>query len=200
MPNYKVTIEQIDALLPQTQCGECGYAGCLPYAKAIVNQDEAINKCPPGGVNVLKQLAEVLEQNVESMLQQMKQNERTPMTAVIIEDQCIGCTKCIKACPVDAIIGSAKSMHTILTQECTGCGLCLPACPVDCIELLPIEKPLYIHEKARSRYQAKLKREQNTKNLEKNNPILTEQAKKAEILAAVARTKTKRGQNDSGHH
>jgi len=129
--------EQIDDLLPQTQCGQCGYPGCKPYAKAVA-EGEAINKCAPGGEETIKKIAELLGVEVQP-LDENHISDNTPKVAFIIEEDCIGCTKCIQACPVDAIIGTTKQMHTIIVDECTGCDLCVAPCPVDCIEMRPIE-------------------------------------------------------------
>ncbi len=128
--------EQLDAILPQTQCGQCGYPGCKPYAKAIVN-GEAINKCAPGGEDTIKKIALLMGVEPPS-LDESHSQDNTPKVAFIIEEDCIGCTKCIQACPVDAIIGAAKQMHTIISDECTGCDLCVAPCPVDCIKMVPI--------------------------------------------------------------
>lgn len=133
-------VDQIDSLLPQTQCGQCGYPGCRPYAEAIANGD-AINKCPPGGQNTIEALADLLD--VEAIpLDAEHGEESVKKVAYIREDECIGCTKCIQACPVDAILGAAKQMHTVIVSECTGCDLCVEPCPVDCIDMLPIETTL----------------------------------------------------------
>ena len=119
--------DQIEALLPQTQCGQCSYPGCRPYAEAIAN-GEAINKCPPGGENTIHALADLLD--VEALPLDAEHGEEDIKTyAFIREDECIGCTKCIQACPVDAILGAAKFMHTVITSECTGCDLCVEPCP-----------------------------------------------------------------------
>mgnify|MGYP003147397600 FL=1 len=131
-------VEKIDALLPQTQCGQCGYPGCRPYAEAI-NQGDAINKCPPGGEATILALADMLGRD-PAPLDGEAASEDT--VAYIREAECIGCTKCIQACPVDAIIGAAKQMHTVIEDECTGCDLCVAPCPVDCIDMLPRRKPL----------------------------------------------------------
>lgn len=131
-------VENIDALLPQTQCGQCGYPGCRPYAEAI-NEGDAINKCPPGGESTIAALADLLGREPEPLDGEAQAEERV---AFIREDECIGCTKCIQACPVDAIIGAAKQMHTVIEDECTGCDLCLAPCPVDCIDMLPRSTPL----------------------------------------------------------
>ncbi len=132
--------EQINEILPQTQCGQCGYPGCRPYSEAIA-QGDAINKCPPGGEAVIKQLADLLD--VEAVpLDAEHGAEKPKMYAYIREDECIGCTKCIQACPVDAILGAAKHMHTVIISECTGCDLCVEPCPVDCIEMRPVPTTL----------------------------------------------------------
>ena len=129
-------VEQIDAVLPQTQCGQCGYPGCKPYAEAIAEGDD-INKCPPGGEATIKKLADLM--GVEPKpLDATHGEEDVKKVAFIREDECIGCTKCIQACPVDAILGAAKHMHTVITDECTGCDLCVDPCPVDCIDMVPI--------------------------------------------------------------
>ncbi len=133
-------VDQIDGLLPQTQCGQCGYPGCRPYAEAIAGGD-AINKCPPGGQSTVEALADLLD--VEALpLEAGAEAEPVKMVAYIREDECIGCTKCIQACPVDAILGAAKQMHTVIESECTGCDLCVEPCPVDCIDMLPVQSGL----------------------------------------------------------
>ena len=130
-------VDQIDEILPQTQCGQCGYPGCKPYAEAIANGDE-INKCPPGGEATIKRLADLM--GVEAIpLDAAHGEEDKKKVAYIREDECIGCTKCIQACPVDAILGAAKHMHTVIVDECTGCDLCVDPCPVDCIDMVEIE-------------------------------------------------------------
>ncbi len=133
-------VEQIDALLPQTQCGQCSFAGCRPYAEAIAAGEAQINLCPPGGENLIQSLADLLD--VEVLPMDEEDAYQGPVVAVIIEDTCIGCTLCIQACPVDAILGAAKQMHTVIESECTGCELCVPPCPVDCIEIIPIKQTL----------------------------------------------------------
>jgi Na+-translocating ferredoxin:NAD+ oxidoreductase subunit B len=131
-------INAIDALLPQTQCTKCGYQGCQPYAEAIAQDEADINQCPPGGVAGIRKLARLLGRP-EKPLNPANGSE-TPRTAALIdESRCIGCMLCIKACPVDAIVGAAKRMHTVLTASCTGCELCLPPCPVDCIDMLGLD-------------------------------------------------------------
>jgi electron transport complex protein RnfB len=130
--------DQVESMLPQTQCGQCGYPGCRPYAQAIADGDD-INKCPPGGEATIAALADLLGVEAKPL---DAAEEAVPSVAFIREAECIGCTKCIQACPVDAILGSAKHMHTVITSECTGCDLCVEPCPVDCIDMLPIQTNL----------------------------------------------------------
>lgn len=130
---------RIDGLLPQTQCGQCGYPGCRPYAEAIARGD-AINKCPPGGARTIAELARLLGEPV-AKLDPRHGTEGSPLRAVIREAECIGCTKCIQVCPVDAILGAPKLMHTVIESECTGCELCVAPCPVDCIDLQAFPRP-----------------------------------------------------------
>lgn len=129
-------VERIDRLLPQTQCGQCNYPGCRPYARAIAAGEADINQCPPGGEAGVRALAELLGREPKP-LNPDNGAVKPPVVALIIEDDCIGCTKCILACPVDAIVGASKQMHTVIADLCTGCELCLPPCPVDCIVLVP---------------------------------------------------------------
>ncbi|WP_236193567.1 electron transport complex subunit RsxB [Pseudomonas glycinae] len=128
-------IQRIDALLPQTQCGKCGHPGCKPYAEGIAD-GEPINKCPPGGDETIAALAELLKIPVLEL--DISRGSAPPQVAYIREAECIGCTKCIQACPIDAIVGAAKLMHTVIIDECTGCDLCVAPCPVDCIEMHPL--------------------------------------------------------------
>ncbi|MCL5669039.1 MAG: electron transport complex subunit RsxB [Gammaproteobacteria bacterium] len=131
-------VNKIDALLPQTQCGQCGYPGCRPYATAIANGEADINQCPPGGEAGIIALADLLGRDPKPL--NAKHGAVKPkMVAVIDEPLCIGCTLCIQACPVDAILGAAKQMHTVIEQECTGCELCVAPCPVDCIRMEPVQ-------------------------------------------------------------
>jgi electron transport complex protein RnfB len=126
----------IDALLPQTQCTRCGYPGCRPYAEAIARGEAAINQCPPGGARTIAALARLTGQP-ELPLNPAHGVEGPRMVAFVLEEHCIGCTKCLPACPVDAIVGAPKRMHTVITAECTGCELCITPCPVDCIVMVP---------------------------------------------------------------
>lgn len=134
-------VDQIDSLLPQTQCGQCGYPGCRPYAEAIANGD-TINKCPPGGQTTINAIADLLDVEAPTLDEEHGEESEVKKVAYIREDECIGCTKCIQACPVDAILGAAKQMHTVIASECTGCDLCVEPCPVDCIDMIPVEKGL----------------------------------------------------------
>ncbi len=130
-------VEQIDGILPQTQCGQCTYPGCRPYAEAIANGEADINQCPPGGETTIIALADLLDRDPKP-LNPENGMEKAKMLAVIDEQDCIGCTLCIQACPVDAILGAAKHMHTVIAEECTGCELCVAPCPVDCIAMVPV--------------------------------------------------------------
>lgn len=134
-------VEQVDAILPQTQCGQCGFAGCRPYAEAIARGEADINRCPPGGETVILALSDLLGVDPKPLDEEVGE-EQAKEVAIIDEDICIGCTLCIQACPVDAILGAAKQMHTIIESECTGCELCVDPCPVDCISMHPIKEDL----------------------------------------------------------
>jgi electron transport complex protein RnfB len=130
------TAEEIDALLPQTQCTRCGYTGCKPYAEAIASGEAAINQCPPGGAATIAALASLLDR-ARLPLNPANGIEAPPTVAVIDEERCIGCAKCLPPCPVDAIVGARKFMHTVVESLCTGCDLCIAPCPVDCIVMVP---------------------------------------------------------------
>ena len=134
LATQKSLVNRINRALPQTQCGQCGHPGCLPYARSI-SLGEASNKCPPGGHETILELAELLNEPVRD-LDPAHGQFRNFSIAVIREDECIGCTKCIQACPVDAILGGPKLMHTVIASECTGCDLCVEPCPVDCIDMI----------------------------------------------------------------
>ncbi|MFO7910392.1 MAG: electron transport complex subunit RsxB [Halomonas sp.] len=178
MTDTRALIDAVDALLPQTQCGKCGQPGCRPYAEAIA-AGEAINRCPPGGQATVERLAELTGRPVLPL----EQPAQPPLVAYIREAECIGCTKCIQACPVDAILGASKRMHTVINDECTGCELCVAPCPVDCIDLLPhpqwqtaespAEQDSYLARRAskgRARFMARnqrLAREQRQKRRER---------------------------------
>ena len=130
-------VEKIDAILPQTQCGQCGFPGCKPYATAIAKGEAEINQCPPGGEEGIRKLSDLLGREFKPLSAEHGL-EKPKSVAFIDENSCIGCTLCIQACPVDAIVGAAKQMHTIVAPLCTGCELCLPPCPVNCIAMVPL--------------------------------------------------------------
>jgi electron transport complex protein RnfB len=154
-------IDQINALLPQTQCGQCGFRGCRPYAEAIASGQTDINQCPPGGDEGAIEIAHLLGVPAKPLNTQFGQH-KPKQVAFIIEEDCIGCTKCIAACPVDAILGAAKFMHTVIASECTGCELCIAPCPVDCIVMKPVEptpaQKSAQRQRAMRRYEARCQR------------------------------------------
>lgn len=179
----------IEASLPQTQCQQCGFNGCQPYAQALLEPSTPINLCPPGGMEGIERLATILNRPIEPFTNDLYL--KPPMRALIREKECIGCTHCIKACPVDAIIGSAKRMHTVWSEACTGCELCLASCPVDCIQMreltqqeaenehaLTHEQTMQRALKYQTRYQRKQQRAFDKKNRFKN-PLQTQQQKEA---------------------
>ncbi|MDC9715361.1 MAG: electron transport complex subunit RsxB [Gammaproteobacteria bacterium] len=142
---FKVTgnplVDQIDAILPQTQCGQCDFPGCRPYAQAIASGEAQINQCPPGGQEGADALAELL--GVETLPLNEEHGETKIEHVVIVDENlCIGCTLCIQACPVDAFVGASKVMTSVIEDECTGCDLCIPVCPVDCIYIKEIQPTL----------------------------------------------------------
>jgi electron transport complex protein RnfB len=139
-PEGNPIVEEIDNLLPQSQCGQCGHPGCRPYAEAVAN-GEAINRCAPGGEATMLAIADLLDVEPQP-LDEESETDPVKQVAVIRENECIGCTKCIQACPVDAILGAAKQMHTVIATECTGCDLCVEPCPVDCIDMVPVQTDL----------------------------------------------------------
>ncbi len=195
----------LDEILPQTQCGECGYPGCMPYAQAMAAKLAPIDRCPPGGERVLRALGETLNIDPTPYLADVIAKTRPPQLAVIREAECIGCTKCIQACPVDAIVGSAKFMHSVLATECTGCGLCIDPCPVDCIDLVPIPELSYDPAFARERFHAHERRERQQEQIKadlyrEKRQLLSEShdqqqeqaAKKSYILEAMQRVRAKK--------
>lgn len=133
-------VDTVNHELPRTQCAQCGYPGCRPYAEAIVNEGEAINKCPPGGDATIARLADILGRSVTPLDPALDAADHNRV-AIIDEQECIGCTLCMKACPVDAIIGAQQMMHTVIESECTGCDLCVAPCPVDCIDMVQRPNP-----------------------------------------------------------
>lgn len=186
-----VLANAIDALLPQTQCGQCGYAACLPYARALAAGECGPNRCPPGGDETLVALAGLLGQPIVPLDTRCGETA-TPRQAHIDSDTCIGCTKCIPACPVDAIVGASKRLHAVLTDECNGCGLCLAPCPVDCISLLPLAAETDPQRTARPainrrRHQARQRRLAAHAVTEKPVPTPTRQS--PEVQTALARAR-----------
>jgi electron transport complex protein RnfB len=207
-------VERINALLPQTQCTRCGFPACRPYAEAIALGEADIDRCPPGGSDGVTAIATLLNLPTKA-LDPNYGIESAPTIAVIDEDVCIGCTKCIQACPVDAIIGAAKRMHTVITAECTGCELCIPPCPVDCISMTPIASEPLARDAvltraahARSRYETRQRRlqqkaEADTLRVKAENTATKEAAAQAPItrnavLEAIARGKARRAAGSGG--
>lgn len=175
------TVEQINALLPQTQCTRCGYQGCKPYAEAIASNEADINQCPPAGEETIKKLATLLNKPFKPLNPEFGEYQ-PPSVAVIVEKDCIGCAKCLIACPVDAILGASKVMHTVIASECTGCELCIAPCPVDCIIMQETEqnyKPLI----AKQRHEAKQQRLVRLENEKKEKMKQQREALKAKMAA-----------------
>jgi electron transport complex protein RnfB len=209
-------VDEIDALLPQTQCTKCGYAGCRPYAEAIVRGEAGIDQCPPGGARGVVRLATLLQRPVQPLNPRFGV-EQPRAAALIREDLCIGCTLCIQACPVDAIVGAAKQMHTVLLTVCTGCELCVPPCPVDCIDIIPLHDlalrgadaltsestiPVADHSQLwRQRYDSRQRRVACEQDLQRTGKPTKAQAedhdlarKRAVIQAALERARARRTQ------
>lgn len=202
----QIPATEIDALLPQTQCMRCGYPACLPYAEAIANGKADINQCPPGGQAGVDALAGLLGRESKP-LDPFFGREAAPTVALIDEDVCIGCTKCIQACPVDAIVGAAKRMHTIISAECTGCELCIPPCPVDCIAMvatstMPLARAEILDRAVvakrrfddRSRRLARKGNERNSRReaAQRNDAPRSATISHSAVLEAIARGKAKR--------
>ncbi len=186
-----MTDDNLNAILdclPQTQCGLCEHAGCRPYAEAIAAGRDDISQCAPGGRPVLERLAVLTGSDPTPFYDKVDQRLRQPSRARIREAECIGCTKCIQACPVDAIIGSGKRMHSILSAECTGCDLCIPACPVDCIEIEPLSAYSFDPAKALRRFDAKQQR-LSGKVITQHEPKLAAlgASNKTDLIAAALR-------------
>lgn len=210
--------QQILDALPQTQCAQCGYDGCAPYAQAIAFDHAAINQCPPGGTAGIAELAQITGQKIIP-LNPDNGIEQPLRVAYIIEDACIGCTKCIQVCPADAIIGAAKFMHSVIADRCTGCDLCVPACPVDCIEMpiaLDTDWTRARAQRARAQYEFRLMRlereklerlaRRHVKLHDKHQAFTVEhppeqfenaeiERKRASIEAALARARARRNPN-----
>ncbi|MBI3562599.1 MAG: electron transport complex subunit RsxB [Gammaproteobacteria bacterium] len=203
---YNATlIDRIDAILPQTQCRQCSFQGCRPYAQAMAKGEADINQCPPGGEQVILELARLLGQEPKPLNEAY--GRHGPKTVVVIDELlCIGCTLCIQACPVDAILGAAKLMHTVITEECTGCNLCLAPCPVDCIHSIPAPQPLdttLAKQKsaiARERHRwhltrLEIRKKHETERKQQASPqktTATANSRKAAIAAAVQRVQAKK--------
>jgi Na+-translocating ferredoxin:NAD+ oxidoreductase subunit B len=190
------SVDAIDALLPQTQCGQCDYAGCRPYAEAIASGKAPINQCPPGGDEVIAELAALLNAPVV-LLNAAHGVAAAPAVAVIDESVCIGCALCLPACPVDAIVGARKLMHTVIAAECTGCGLCLPPCPVDCITIVATGAPRdhaaqrAMSGRLRERY---LAHQQRLPTKHRGSPVTDAAARKRATLdRAMARARARLG-------
>lgn len=189
----RITPEDIDAVLPQTQCGLCGHGGCMPYAEALVFENAAIDLCPPGGVPVLRKIGALMQQDPAPLEDAMAAKTKPPLVAIIRENECIGCTKCIQVCPVDAILGSSKSMHSVISDECTGCELCIPACPVDCMEMVADVSSHKQPDVFRERFLAREKR----LTLEKQQKLVKEREKsqlerKQYLQIALERSRVKK--------
>ncbi len=205
-------IDAIDDQLPQTQCGLCDYPACKPYAKAIVEQGETIDRCLPGGVSILLKIAKLVNKDPEPYIDEMKQKAKSNMTAIIREAECIGCTKCIQACPVDAIIGAGKLMHTIIDDACTGCELCIAPCPVDCIDMVVIPemddtqrrqqaqmaRQRYLNREQRQNRETKRRTHQHQTAKLASSPQQTIAARQAAIAESVKRAKAKRQKQPIG--
>lgn len=198
-------VKKIDQLLPQTQCEQCGFKGCLPYAEALSKGESNINRCPPGGLPVMKSLAKLLNQP-EIAIDPSCGITQILHTVYIDETLCIGCTKCIQACPIDAIVGAKKKMHTVIQSECTGCDLCIAPCPLDCIYIKPSDEEFFPEiglsdtqqiraNKSRLRYQARQFRSSNrtliTKSLPPQEKILANRSSDSDMLSLIAMAKAK---------
>jgi electron transport complex protein RnfB len=193
---------KIDALLPQTQCTQCGYPSCRRYAEAIAAGEADINQCPPGGAAGIRKLAALLGREPKP-LDPANGVEQARRVAVIDEPRCIGCTLCIQACPVDAIVGAAKLMHTVVTELCSGCDLCVAPCPVDCIEMVPARSDdiwdAARADAARRRYQrrgARLERERRERSARAKRAEPPSEKKRAIIAAAIERARAKRAASE----
>lgn len=188
-------VRRIDVLLPQTQCTRCGYPACLDYAQAIASGDADIDQCPPGGARGIATLAALLGR-APKPLNPANGVEKPAEIAIIDEAACIGCTKCTQVCPVDAIVGAAKLMHTVIADECDGCELCIPACPVDCITMLKPAaeaQPMDRAAQYRRRYEARLRR--LTHERERRDAALAarkEQVHAGSVHEAIARARAKK--------
>ncbi|MDE2387860.1 MAG: electron transport complex subunit RsxB [Betaproteobacteria bacterium] len=213
----QLLIEEIDALLPQTQCGKCGFSGCKPYAEAIAEGRADINQCPPGGQEGVEKLAQLLGVLPKPLNTSHGFPRLDKVVAWIDEQLCIGCTFCIRACPVDAIVGAGKQLHTVIAAECTGCELCIAPCPMDCISLVPADEDKNDMRKkpaadnARVRHQFRLLRLAREKQAAKaeskhkpvvqagNNPATADERKKTIVQAAIQRAAMARNRTIDPH-
>jgi Na+-translocating ferredoxin:NAD+ oxidoreductase subunit B len=195
--------DAIDALLPQTQCRKCGYAGCRPYAEALAAGAADLNRCPPGGDEVISDIAKLLGVAAKPLDPQCGQIT-PPLVAVIREGDCIGCTLCIQACPVDAIVGAAKFMHTVIGNACTGCELCIPPCPVDCIDMHAAAAPKSRYaaaEEARRRFLGRTVRRERTR-ARKSHALAAQRAadadrrKRETVAKAIERARIRLAERD----
>ena len=209
-------IDRIDAVLPQTQCGQCGFSGCRPYAEAIAEGRADIDQCPPGDQAGIQKIAQLLDVPAKPLNTAHGLPKPYPVVALIDENLCIGCTFCIRACPVDAIVGAAKQMHTVIAAECTGCELCIAPCPMDCISLVPAAKKTDDAAKkqaadiARSRHQFRQQRLERLKPADRKTPQTkitqqpaptqqsAEMRKQTIVAAALKRAAAVRAQQTSG--
>lgn len=197
-----IAVTQIDALLPQTQCRRCGYDDCRAYAEALVVGTTAINRCPPGGETTLQALAALLDQPVQPLDPDCGRVPAIAEVAFVEEERCIGCFKCVRACPVDAIVGAPKLMHTVIAADCSGCELCLPVCPTDCIVMIPRASALPAPESLTARWRAlhraretRLARdrgERDSARRQRRGRTLKDRAQTFDIAAAIARARARK--------
>lgn len=191
-------ISQLNNVLPQTQCEQCGFKGCRPYAEAMAKKEALYNRCPPGGNTTLAQLATLLGEPIIPLDTSRGTHYPQARVAVIREDECIGCTKCIQACPVDAILGAAKLMHTVITDECSGCELCVAPCPVDCIDIVDLNPvPLSTEQRQQRAQQYRTRYDNRNERLAriKAEKEAKRQARR-ERLAAKPQAKTNKNHDD----
>ena len=200
---HKTLADRIEDVLPQTQCTKCGYPACRPYAEAIASGSASYNQCPPGGAEGVARIASLLGKPVIPLNPENGVERERPV-AVIDESACIGCTLCIQACPVDAIIGAAKQMHTVIASLCTGCDLCIPPCPVDCIDMKPVTAgktgwaawSATEADAARARHDARTLRLQREKQENDARLAAKALAKLAEVDASAAETEAERAEKE----
>lgn len=190
--------DRLDALLPQTQCTRCGYPACRPYAEAMALGEAAINRCPPGGGAGIERLARALGRVVLPLDPECGVEKSVETVARVVEGDCIGCTKCIQACPVDAIIGAMNLMHTVISDECNGCELCVPACPVDCIVMIEVPGTPAAFERAdqfRARYETRRERlaDRDREDRERRNQRKAAAPALDPVAAALARARGRQG-------